>query len=143
MRPTSDEMLETFLKLTPFMGKNQLKTCWNICRTEPAELYGTLLATVDRIETMPKTYEQDGQGMAATVFLHYFLGGLDIYITEKDCEPEQLQAFGYTVNGYGEGEWGYVSLEEILACNVELDLYWDLAPLSEVLATKQAHMRRI
>lgn len=36
------------------------------------------------IETMPSSYETDGQGMAAIAHLHYFGGPGDWYITEKD-----------------------------------------------------------
>lgn len=39
-------------------------------------------------------YEQDGKGEEAIVTLHYFRGGMDWFITEKDMEPEQHQAFG-------------------------------------------------
>ena len=38
----------------------------------------------NRIKTMPVTYKQDGLGDDAIVYLHYFVGGADWYITEKD-----------------------------------------------------------
>lgn len=77
----------------------------------------------DRVQTMPKTYEQDGKGDQSTVYLHYFLGGADWYITERDMEDAQLQAFGLADWGYGP-EWGYISIVEILANHGELDLFW-------------------
>ena len=94
---------------------------------------------IDRIKQviaeMPTTYKQDGLGMLSLVFLHYFINGTDVYITEKDSEDEQLQAFGYTVlNGdIDMAEFGYVSIEELKDNNFELDLYFDIQPLFEVL----------
>ena len=56
---------------------------------------------IDRIhaawQAMPKTYETDGQGCAALARIHYFTGGCDWWIVEKDSDPDhvgQVQAFG-------------------------------------------------
>ena len=47
---------------------------------------------IDRIhatwQAMPKTYETDGQGRAALAHLHYFIGGCDWWIVEKDADPD-------------------------------------------------------
>ena len=93
-----------------------------------------ILGMVNTFRTMPKTYEQDGKGDNAVVHLHYFLGDMDWYITERDMEDEQLQAFGLADLGYG-GELGYISIEELKANNIELDLYWTPKTLSEVKAS--------
>ena len=85
------------------------------------------------IDTMPKTYEQDGKGDDAIVYLHYFLGGMDWYITERDMEDDQLQAFGLADLGYG-GELGYISIQELIDNGVELDLHWKPKTLAEVKA---------
>ena len=74
-------------------------------------------------ETMPKTYEQDGFGDQAVVHLHYFLGRMNWYITERDIEDEQLQAFGLADLGQG-GELGYICIQELIENGVELDLHW-------------------
>lgn len=93
----------------------------------------------ERIRKMPHTYQTDGQGDKAIAYLHYFIGGTDFYITEKDIEKEQLQAFGLTVlNGDWEmSEMGYIPIEEIkditkgiLFC--ELDLYWTPKSIAEI-----------
>jgi hypothetical protein len=90
---------------------------------------------------MPVTYATDGQGDDATVHLHYFTGGCDWYITEKDAgtpdEPGQRQAFGLANLGYG-GELGYISIAELIANGAELDLYWRAVPLRTVKA-KESH----
>lgn len=89
-----------------------------------------------KIATMPKTYDQDGAGDNAVVHLHYFLGPHDWYITEKDMYDEQNQAFGWAcLNGDTQNaELGYISIPEITACGVLLDLHWTPRPLREVKA---------
>ena len=64
-------------------------------------------------ETMPKTYDTR-ELETTTAHLHYFTGGWDWYITERDVETRQLQAFGFVTSDLcPDGEWGYISLEEI------------------------------
>jgi len=90
-----------------------------------------ILEMVDTFRTMPKTYEQDGKGDDAIVTLHYFRGGMDWYITEKDMEDEQLQAFGLADLGYG-GELGYISIQELIENGIELDIHWTPKTLGAV-----------
>jgi hypothetical protein len=71
---------------------------------------------------MPKTYETDGQGDEAIAHLHYFTSGFDWYITERDMEEEQLQAFGLAC--VHETELGYISIVELLRNGAELDLHF-------------------
>jgi len=93
----------------------------------------------ERIRKMPHTYQTDGQGDKAIAYLHYFIGGSDFYITEKDMGKEQLQAYGLSVlNGdWQMSEMGYISIEEIkditkgiLFC--DLDLYWTPKSIAEI-----------
>lgn len=98
-----------------------------------ADLVG---ANVVKIDNMPKTYEQDGLGNQAVAHLHYFRGGMDWYITEKDMGDgdgagEQIQAFGLVNLGYGP-ELGYISITELLMEGVEFDLYWEPKTLAEL-----------
>lgn len=94
----------------------------------------------ERIEGMPKTYEQDGLGDQAVVYLHYFINGTDAWITEKDMgdsiDIRQYQAFGkVTLTGdKNDAELGYISIEELIQNGVEFDLYWAKKTLAEVLA---------
>jgi hypothetical protein len=87
----------------------------------------------ETVATMPKTYETDGQGQEAIVYLHYFLNGCDWFITEKDMEAEQMQAFGYADLGQGGGELGYICIAEIVNNQIqaELDLHWTPKPLKD------------
>jgi hypothetical protein len=84
------------------------------------------------ITTMPKVYEQDGKGKKATVFLRYFGGGqCEWLITEKDTSAEQYQAFG-NADLFGDGgELGYISIQEILENNGEIDLHFEPKTLED------------
>lgn len=115
-----------------FMGEAQysiLKSAINKPNNEFEDVINELYQT---ITTMPKTYEQDGKGNEAIAYLHYFKGGNDWWITEKDKEAKQLQAFGLaSVNGY-EPELGYISIEELKSINAELDFYWTPKTIGEI-----------
>ena len=87
--------------------------------------------------TMPKTYEQDGLGDQSIAHLHYFMGGMDWFITERDMNDEQLQAYGLCDLGMGFPELGYVSLREITSNGAELDLYWTPKTLAEIRALRR------
>ena len=122
--------------LRPFIGRSQLATMAKLAKGEEGEHFRAKLSEMAEIvRTMPKTYEQDGKGDQAIAYLHYFRGGMDWHITEKDAEtedaPGQLQAFGLCDLGYGP-ELGYVSIDELTAQGVELDLYWTPATIGEI-----------
>ena len=94
---------------------------------------------IDRIhaawQAMPKTYETDANRRAALARLHYFTGGCDWWIVEKDADPDhagQVQAFGIADLGMGP-EAGYISIPELLENGAELDLYFTTKRLGELL----------
>lgn len=101
-----------------------------------------LVALAALIAAMPKTYEQDGKDGEALVTLHYFTGGCDWWITEKDKgtpeEPGQHQAFGLADLGHG-AELGYISIAELLANGAELDLYFTPCTIASLEAKKEKH----
>lgn len=90
------------------------------------------------IRTMPKTYEQEGLGDGAMVHLHYFSSQGNWYITERDCEAVQHQAYGLA-DPFGDGgELGYISIAELLQSrSVEIDLYWEPKKLAEIREARQ------
>lgn len=109
---------------------------------EGAHFAEVVLALRDRIADMPQTYDTDGQGNDAVVYLHYFGGPIDAWVTEKDMgdaatgDNRQVQAFGkMTLTGDREdAEWGYISIEDLMAIRgVEIDLYWTPKPMKEVV----------
>lgn len=131
----------------PFWGISQLQTVLRAARRGEERDYflGKLEELADRIASMPKTFEQDGLGDDAIAHLHYFHGGSDWYITEKDMGSPgdqtpgvQLQAFGFAIlNGDTDNaEFGYISIAELARHGVELDLHWEPKPLREV---KRSH----
>jgi len=120
-----------------FVPKSQLEHIGSLCRRseEKGFFIEKLRELADLIEGMPKTYEQDGKGDDAIVYLHYFSGGsCNWWIAEKDCELEQNQAFGLVDLGYG-AELGYISIAELCENDrVELDLHWKPTRLGDVRA---------
>ena len=120
--------------LRRFMSEAQISALGDACYGEERHYFiNKIVELAEHLDTMPKTYEQDGKGDEAVVHLHYFRGGMDWYITEKDMEEEQNQAFGLADLGYG-GELGYISIQELIDNGVELDLYWEPKTLAEVKA---------
>ncbi len=125
--------------VAPFVSVAQLRAMADGCRGEEKAFFmGKLIELAALIDGMPKTYEQDGKGDSAIVTLHYFLGGSDWYITEKDIEGGIDQAFGYAVlNGDEQcAELGYISIRELTRCGVELDLHFTPRPLATVKAER-------
>ena len=120
----TNELFEAMPLLRKFISQEQITVMADLANGEEREFFiDTMLEYADRIRNMPKSYETDGAGDTALVYLHYFRGGMDWYITEKDMEDEQHQAFGLANLGHG-GELGYISIEELKANNVELDIHW-------------------
>lgn len=128
-------------QVKPFLSRSQLTVMLDACHGEEKEFFMTMFISLsERIAGMPKTYEQDGLGLQAVVHLHYFLGGSDWYITEKDMEGGVQQAFGYAVlNGDEEcAELGYISIEEITRYGAELNLHFKPCTLAAIKAARQA-----
>lgn len=86
--------------------------------------------SVNSLRACRKTYEQEGKGDRAIIYLHYFIGNCNWYITEKDSAENQLQAFGLADLGYGP-EYGYISIKELLENGAELDLYYKPRTVAE------------
>ena len=112
--------------LARFVSRQQMSAILTGCGGEEWGFFqGKLIEMAAIIDAMPETYATDAQGDEAVAHLHYFVGGCNFFITEKDCEEEQNQAFGLADLGYG-GELGYISIEEIISCGAELDLHWKM-----------------
>lgn len=130
--------MNAFTSLAPFMSQSQLSALAQGMRGEEKQyFFDKVVALADLISSMPVTYQQDGKGDEAVVYLHYFYGNSDWYITEKDVEGGVQQAFGYAVlNGDMDcAELGYISISELVGlvnANVELDLYFKSCTLAEV-----------
>jgi len=111
-------------ELSRFVGRSQLESLRILLRGEERQFFVDKICELrDLVANMPKTYDQEGKGEDAVIYLHYFIGNCNWYITEKDCKEEQLQAFGLADLGYGP-EYGYISIEELLENGVELDFHY-------------------
>lgn len=111
--------------LKRFIGDAQLSVMLSSAKGEEGQFFiDKLIEVANTVSTMPKTYEQDGKGDEAIVYLHYFKGSADWYITERDMEDEQLQAFGLADLFGDSGDLGYISIDELITSDVEMDLYW-------------------
>ncbi len=138
------QAIEHIKVLRPFMSKSQIQAISDAMRGEEKDFFFEKLTEyANLVANMPNTYGQDGKGDDAVVYLHYFKGGSDWYVTEKDAGSaddelpgQQTQAFGYTVlNGDKQNaELGYINLDEITSAGAELDLYWKPKTLGEIKA---------
>lgn len=97
---------------------------------EQAYFFQKVVDLAELITNMPSTYQTDGMGEEAVVFLHYFSGQFDWFITEKDMLHVQLQAFGLA--RMWEEELGYININELRENQAELDLYWTPVPLKDI-----------
>lgn len=123
----------------PFISRAQFSVMEDACRGEEKEFFmQKFIDLAQLINTMPKTYEQDGKGDQATAHLHYFLNSSDWYITEKDMGGGIQQAFGYAVlNGDDEcAEIGYISIAELIQFGAVLDLHFTPCSLAEIKANR-------
>lgn len=121
----------TLTGLRRFIGPAQMAAMLEGLHCEERNFFFGKLIEIDaRIAAMPATYATDGQGDDAIVHLHYFTGGCDWYITEKDSENAQHQAFGLAC--IHESELGYISIVELLRCRAELDLHFTPTTLATI-----------
>jgi len=127
---TQKSDMEIIIKIMP---KNQLKTVKRFLRGEEKSYFKEVIKDLAKtFNTMPKTYEQDGKGNDAKIYLHYFYGNTDYYITEKDKLENQCQAFGLVSNEYGF-ELGYIDITAIINHPMlELDFHWKVKTIKEV-----------
>jgi hypothetical protein len=122
-------------RLKNFINAEERQTIFNACVGEEGEFYRTkLVELAELVGSMPTTYETDGQGDQSTVYLHYFTPASDFYITERDMEEEQRQAFGLAC--IWEQELGYINIAELIEAGAELDLYWSPKTLGQVKAER-------
>lgn len=119
--------------LRHFIPKRQYAAIMRFSMGEEGEWFTSKLDEIARIlETMPRVYQQSKLGDQAVAYLHYFAGGCDWWITERDKTSAQHQAFGLANLGYG-GELGYVSIAEMLDVPVvEIDLHWKPKTIAEI-----------
>lgn len=147
----ASQAADDLMTLINFMPISQRQCIRDGLRGEEQTFFAEKLREyAQRVTDMPKTGEAL-KNLEAVVYLHYFRGSTDAWITEKDVgdgtsDERQHQAFG-AVNLYGTGlriatiegqdylsgdaELGYVSIAELIENGVELDLHWTPKTLKE------------
>lgn len=128
--------------LDQFMPVSQRFALKDLINGEEGEFFvQKVLELAKTIRDMPKTYETENiAGDDKVAHLHYFYGGVDAWIVEKDAgdgtpDTRQHQAYGkITLFGGGieEAEWGYISIQELIENGVELDLHWTPKQMKEI-----------
>ena len=128
MPPVKFKSVQALLKEYPmlkyFIGTTQLKCIVDALRGEERQWFESRMIYFNTLFTsMSHLYQQDGLGKNAVAHLHYFIGGRDHYIIERDMTPAQNQAYALTsINGVTE--MGYVSIQELITHGVELDFHF-------------------
>ncbi len=115
-----------------FMATAQKRVLFELLRGEEANyFYDTVLEIAKTFKEMPKTYDQDGEGDKAKAYIHLFNNSQDWYITEKDSEAEQIQAYGLKPSG----NMGYINMVELAEhFNIEVDFHFSPTTLKEIKA---------
>ena len=94
--------------------------------------------TQETLSKIPRLYEtEDTQLEDKIIYLHFFIGGCDWFISEFDGED---LFWGYAIlnNDYQNAEWGYISFTELKeirvqgGVEVDCDLFWRVRKASEV-----------
>lgn len=120
-----------------FMPNGQRRALLEALRGEErVGIAEVVLRAYERIKGTPKTYETESVETKDKIAqLHYFGGPVDAWIVERDIgdgteEPgmgKQLQAYGkITLTGdKNDAEWGYISIADLIANGIELDLHFE------------------
>lgn len=107
--------------------------CQKTCVERGWSEYGAIIERLGQtLSKLPPLYAQDGMGYDAVVYAHYFAGGTDIFVTERECD----ELFGYTILGgyYEMSEFGYNNLSELKGLRfLNLDFHWRPKTLREAL----------
>lgn len=130
-------MLRTMEYVRPFIPVAQFKTMAAGLRGEERAFFREAFRDLETtIAAMPVTYQQSELGDDAVVHLHYFMGGADWWVTEKDMDGGTPQAFGLVDLGHGP-ELGYISIDELVRVRgMNVDLHWKPVTLAQLKARK-------
>lgn len=131
------QLSQAMVVVRPFMSLDQFKVLSTLANnSEEAQFFRQqFIDLAECIEVLPETYEQEGQGDDAIVYLHYFHQSSHWFIIEKDISGGVKQAYGYAIlNGDVDmAESGYISIEEITRWGAELDLNFVPSSLSLIM----------
>lgn len=140
-RATLAQALKVIPDLKPFISKQQLSAIRQFMTDEEVGQHyiDKVMEIYQTIASMPVTYQQESKGDDAIVYLHYFIGQCDFWISEKDKLGDgTFQSYGL-VSLYGDvrsAEFGYVDLHDVIQNNAELDLYWKPKSFAQIRAER-------
>jgi hypothetical protein len=132
--------MKALARLKPFMATRQSNAVAELMRTEEGQFFIDKMVEMARlVDAMPVTYQQKDES-DPVAWLHYFYGGSDWYIIEKDVDGEVDEAFGFAcLNGDMMcAEYGYIPISELVesvmpyGMTVDLDLHFAPTRMSEV-----------
>jgi hypothetical protein len=129
---TSLEARDALDLLNRFIGTQQRAGINILCQSEERQFYyQSLMRLKNIIETMPVTF-QIKRNEVVTAHLHYFTATTHFFITKRDRDAWQLQAYGLTILSDGDKKLGYLGIDEILRGGAVLDLSWSPVELNQV-----------
>lgn len=132
---TLSQIISEYAGVFPFLSKDQGRVMLEGSQGQEGLFFlGKFDQLKTVIESMHKTYEQS-ESSDPIVHLHYFKGGSDFFITEKDALGGVNQAYGYARLGGMEqfAEFGYISITELVSAGVDLDLHFEPKRFSKCL----------
>jgi hypothetical protein len=134
-----------FSYLRPYLFVGQLAALQQYSEGEESEYFrGVVVELAARIGSIPAMNEGPEVTNDSPAMLHYFYQGSDWYIFELEhvAEDDVVLGFGWAILGgdYQNAELGCISVSELLACGVELDLHFAPKTLGQV---RLEHLSRI
>ena len=130
------DAMECLPLMRKFIGRSQLSAMVEQAQGEGAQFFiDQIIETAKVIKEMPLTHATLEQGGDAIAHLHYFGGGYDAYITERDMgdgyEDDQWQATG--VSSFAPTKLqSFIPIHEIIQSGIELDLNWTPIKVKDV-----------
>ena len=126
--------LEKIVPKNMLASIKETKESWE--RGDSDDIFEHYENLIEGYREIPNLYFQDGKGKNAVVYLHYFYGGSDWYITELNKETNE--AYGYAIldGDIQNSAFGYMSLSEFADSIIDLDLYWSFKTLNEIFENK-------
>lgn len=93
----------------------------------------------ERLSKIPRLYATESQKLGdKLVFLHFFIGGSDWYISEYNGD-DLFWGFAILNGDDQNSEWGYISFSELKEINIhgleidcELEEFWEIKKAAEI-----------
>lgn len=128
LKVTKRQAIEALNRLRPLMALRQSDAVAELMRGEEGDFFMEKMSELAQlVDSMPVTYNQRNES-DPVAYLHYFIGGCDWYIAEKDVEGEVDQAWGFAcLNGdMMNAEYGYISIAELVTLKLQYGVTVDL-----------------